>query len=275
MSKGALLGLLLAICALAACDSLRSSGGSAPVLIEDVPLQATTPAPTRVLSATPSPIVIPVTLSTLVAPLEVVTLEASITLITPTLPPSKTPTLTPTPTPFYTPTPRPAATPFALLPTAVLASPPGQAAICAVSWFFSSPTPPNCPLNPPLISAGAFLQFQNGVMLWVSQQDAIYVLYNSPAVPRWQVFPDTYEEGMADTDPAYSSPPPANYQPRRGFGLLWRSQPTIRERLGWALTEFETAFTIQVQIAADGSIYISDPLGGVYMLTIGGGDWRR
>ncbi|MBL8162103.1 MAG: hypothetical protein JNJ61_08965 [Anaerolineae bacterium] len=275
MRKAVLLGLFLALCVLAACDSLRSSGGSAPVLVEDVPLQATTLAPTRVLSATPSPIVIPVSTSALISPLEVITLEASITLVTPTLPPSRTPTLTPTQTPFFTPTPRIVPTPFALLPTAVLANPPVQPGACTVAWFFSSPVPPNCPLNPPLLSAGAFLQFQNGVMLWVAQQDAIYVLYNSPTAPRWQVFNDTYVEGMADTDPAYNNPPPANYQPRRGFGLLWRSQPSFQERLGWALTEFETAFTIQVQIAADGSIYISDPLGGVYMLVIGGADWRR
>jgi hypothetical protein len=25
------------------------------------------------------------------------------------------------------------------------------------------------------------------------------------------------------------------YQPQRGFGLVWREEPTIRDRLGWAL----------------------------------------
>ena len=39
-------------------------------------------------------------------------------------------------------------------------------------------------------------------------------------------------------------PPPGYYQPVRGFGLVWREQPNVRDRLGWALAPeagFETA----------------------------------
>ena len=130
-------------------------------------------------------------------------------------------------------------------------------------------------MNPPLVSAGAFLQFQNGAMLWVAKQDAIYVLYDSANPPRWQVFNDTFTDGMADTDPAFNNAPPFTWQPRRGFGLLWRSQSALRDRLGWAVTEAEIPFTPQVQLGSDGMIFIGDMRGGVYSLSPDRSDWKR
>ncbi|MBZ0280491.1 MAG: hypothetical protein K8L97_07095 [Anaerolineae bacterium] len=280
-------GILVLMCLLAACASGRANTG--PQLVQDVPLELTTPAPTRILTATPSPIVIPVSTSQLISPLQGVTLEASFVLITPTLPPSKTPTLTPTQTGTFTRTPPSTFTPDPLLappisglppgvvpiPTAIIANPPVAVGSCSVNWFFSNPVPTVCPLNPPLVSAGSFQQFQNGVMLWVGQQDAIYVLYDSTTYPRWQVFNDTYTEGVPDTDPAFDNAPPSTWQPRRGFGLLWRSQSTARDRLGWSIVELEMPFTTQVQIGSDGVIYLLEPRGGVYALMPDASDWKR
>jgi hypothetical protein len=130
-------------------------------------------------------------------------------------------------------------------------------------------------MNPPLVSPGAFLQFQNGAMLWVAQQDAIYVFYDSANAPRWQVFNDIFADGMPDTDPAFNNAPPFTFQPRRGFGLLWRSQSTIRDRLGWAVTESEIPFTPQVQLGSDGMIFIGDMRSGVYSLSPDSSDWKR
>jgi len=274
------LGMLMIVVLLAACASVRTNTG--PVLVQDVPLEATTSVPTRVLSPTPSLVMQPISTTVPIASPLVVTLEADLDLVTPTLPPSKTPTLTPTFTPPFTRTPLPTLTPLGALglppgvvpiPTAIIANPPP--ASCSVMWFFTNPVPSVCPLNPPLVSAGSFQQFQNGVMLWVGQQDAIYVLYDSTTYPRWQVFNDTYTEGIPDTDPAFDNAPPSTWQPRRGFGLLWRSQSAARDRLGWSLVEFEMPFTTQVQIGSDGTIYLLEPQGGIYALTPDGSNWQR
>jgi hypothetical protein len=111
-------------------------------------------------------------------------------------------------------------------------------------------------------------------MLWVQQQDAIYVFYTG-ATTQWQVYNDAYTDGMPDTDPAYASAPPGTYQPRRGFGLLWRTSAEVRNRLGWALVDYETPYSPQLQIATDGTIYISEPSGAVLSLSPGGSSWVR
>jgi len=284
--------LLIIILGLAACDPGQGGGrGDGPQLIQDVTLAPTTPAPTRVLSPTPSPIVIPVASSTirseLLSPFEA-TLDADFVLVTPTLPPSKTPTPTPTQTPLFTRTPPATVTPYypysPVLPTlngisglvpipTAIGNP--QPSGCGIPWFFVAVSPTDCPLNPPVVTPGSFLQFQNGFMLWVEQQDAIYVLYDSANLPRWQVFNDAFVEGMADTDPAYINPPPYTWQPRRGFGLLWRGQAALRDRLGWAVIEWETPFDVQVQIGSGGTIYMNEPRGGIFSLTAGGSEWKR
>ena len=294
MGKRPFLVLLIMIVWVSACDPGQGPrSGSGPQLLQDVTLAPTTPFPTRVLSPTPSLIAIPVSTSTLpselVSPLEVSTLEAGFVLVTPTLPPSKTPTLTPTPqaTSTRTPIPPPTFTPgpyvvtspassggfngIVPIPTAIGV----QSGTCSTPWFFTQIAPASCPLNPPLVSDGSFEQFQKGYMLWIQQQDAIYVLYDSANNPRWQVFNDAFEDGMPDTDPAYDSPPPYTWQPKRGFGLLWRNQPIVRERIGWAVIEWETPYDARVQIAGDGVIYINDPRGGVFALAPGGTDWKR
>jgi hypothetical protein len=262
-------------------------------LLQDVTLAPTTPVATRVLSPTPSPIVIPVLTSTLpselVSPLQVSSLEADFVLVTPTLPPSKTPTVTPTQSPTFTRTPvvPPTFTPGVLIVTAV-AQPTinglvpiptaignASSSTCTTPWFFTQVQPPSCPPNPPVSSGGSFEQFQKGYMIWIEVQDSIYVLYDSANVPRWQVFNDAFTEDMPDTDPAYDSPPAYTWQPKRGFGLLWRNQPVVRDRLGWAVIEWETPYDALVQTGTDGMVYINDPRGGVFALTPGGGDWKR
>jgi hypothetical protein len=289
--------LLLLIIALAACDPGQGTQrGNGPQLLEDVTLAPTTPAPTRVLSPTPPPIVIPVMTSTLdselISPLQVATQEEDFVLVTPTLPPSKTPTLTPTITSTFTRTPVVTFTPYypyplvqptisgisglVPIPTAidnVSNAPP--ASNCPSPWFFVQFRPTECALNPPLVTQGSFLQFQNGFMVWVEQQDAIYVLYDSANLPRWEVFNDAYVEGIPDTDPAYGSPPAYTWQPKRGFGLLWRNQAAVRDRLGWAVIEWETPFDAQVQISGTGTIYFNEPRGGIFSLTSGGSEWKR
>ena len=269
---------------LAACDLSNSpAADDGPRLVQDVTIEPTTPAPTRILSATPEP-----TLPTLevLSPLEVVTVEADFVLVTPTLPPSKTPSETPTITQTLTTSPTPTTTVTAtatlpLFPTSIIVPitapvPNPIQQVCDSTWFFIEPRPAGCPLSPPTASQGVYQAFQNGYMIWVSSQDAIYAFYSDRNQPRWQVFRDQFEEGMVEDDPAYDqSPFPNTWQPRRGFGMLWRNNSAVRDRIGWGIDEWEQPFSVLAQTAPDGSFFISDPFDGVFALLPNGADWAR
>lgn len=287
--------LIVIVWILAACGSDPSNvADNRPRLVQDVALNPTTPAPTRYLSPTPSPISIPVATSEIVSQLQVVTIDADYVLVTPTLPPSKTPTLTPTQSPTMTYTPTPTVTPPPTfiniqIPTVEVApvvtviqaqsnpvAAPVVAQNCAANWFFTSSQPPSCPNAPATSSYASLLQFQQGFMIWIEQQDAIYVLYDSANFPRWEVFQDTFEEGMPETDGSLESQkPPYAWQPRRGFGLIWRNREDVRRRIGWSVREWEEPFTTQIQVASDGTVFIQESRGGVIALTPGGSDWKR
>jgi hypothetical protein len=221
------------------------------------------------------------------SPLQQVTVDADFVLVTPTLPPSKTPTQTPTHTmtPTVSPTPTittsPDATAF-LFPTSVIvpitqavAAPIDQ--VCDSSWFWIQPRPASCPLNLPTASQGVFQQFQNGYMVWVEHVDLIYVMYNDGQLPRWEAQRDYFNEGMTEESSEFDSAPAPNlWQPRRGFGLLWRTNATIRNRIGWAVQEWEQPYSVQVQRATDGTIYVSQPAGSaVFALFTSGNNWDQ
>ena len=265
-----------------ACTGAASDVSTGPRIVSEVTLgPATNAAPTRVLTATPVPItpeVLPL--------LEMVTVDADFVLVTPTLPPSKTPTLTPTLTltPTISPTPSLTATASMttfLLPTSVIipvtqvvAAP--ASSVCDSTWFFIEPRPASCPVYPPTASQAVYQSFENGYMVWLGNQNAIYVLYNDPIMPRWQVFRDYFAEGMAEFSPDYvAAPRPGVWQPRRGFGLLWRDNAAVRDRIGWGTIEFEQPYSAQVQTANDGAVFISQPTTGVFTLMPGGSNWSQ
>jgi hypothetical protein len=289
--RSALIGLALTltVIVLVGCRTDPAGGqGSGPRLVQDVTLEATHALPTRILSPTPERTAVEEpageVFSEVLSPLEVMTVDADFVLVTPTLPPSKTPTETPTITltPTTTPTPTITATATATMPffptsiiapvTAPVANPIPQ--ICDSTWFFIEPRPASCPLSPPMSDQGVYQTFQNGHMIWVRPQGAIYVLYDDHAQPRWQVFRDHFEEGQPESDSAYDSAPfPGTWQPRRGFGLLWRTNPAVRNRIGWATLEWEQPYSVQTQTASDGSIFISDPNRRVFNLLPAGSSW--
>lgn len=275
----------LCLLALIACTPDRPALNGGPVLLQENTLSPMTASPTRILSPTPTPLFVPVATETssVLQP----TQRPGAERITPTLPPSKTPTRTSTPTRTPSATFTPSVTPNVSLPTLPPTLPPGVIPIptaistnppaqnCTVPWFFSNPLPSSCPLNPPLVSPGSLRPFQGGYMIWVGTQDAIYALYLSGAPPRWQVFNDTFQEGMPETDANFDNAPLGTWQPRRGFGLIWRSQPGVKDRLGWALSEDEVSYTVQVQIGSDGMIYMNEPGGSVFSLSPTGNDWKQ
>jgi hypothetical protein len=120
------------------------------------------------------------------------------------------------------PTPEPTATPVPPTPTPLPAG---------------FPTPVSAQLD---IAEEAF---QHGRMFWIRENKQIWVMVNVPpdntAGGDWYCYNDTFVEGEPETDPSLV-PPEGLYQPRRGFGKLWRNHPDLKDALGWATTpEFE------------------------------------
>ncbi len=110
---------------------------------------------------------------------------------------------------------------------------------CGETWFFD-PAPETCPAEPPQVSLEAEQTFEHGRMIWVQAQDRIYVIFDDGRTPAWARYPDNFEEGDPERDDSVI-PPPSLLQPVRGFGLVWRSNERVRDRLGWA-TSPEVAF---------------------------------
>ncbi len=72
--------------------------------------------------------------------------------------------------------------------------------------------------------------FEHGALFWNGDAHLIYLLDSSTTA--WFRYTDTWNDG----DPAGGSetPPAGFYEPVRGFGKIWREQPNVRTRLGWA-----------------------------------------
>ncbi len=273
--------VLLALLFVAACSAQDDDADEGPVLVGEATLADEAERPTRERTPTLPPVA-----SEVISPLQNVTVEAEYVLVTPTLPPSKTPTQTPShsPTPTTTPTPTMTGTATAtaeLLPTSEIAQVTAAIAvpadrICDTNWFFIQPRPESCPIFPPTASNGVYQEFENGYMVWVGSQDAIYVLYNDQLQPRWQVVRDYFVEGQPESSAAYANAPAPNlWQPRRGFGLVWRENATIRNRIGWATQQWEEPYSVQVQTSDDGSIWIGTPRDFVFALLPGGVNWSQ
>lgn len=94
--------------------------------------------------------------------------------------------------------------------------------------------------------------FEFGRMFWIEPVNQIWVLItDAEGKPSWQVFEDTFEEGMTESDPTIIAPT-GLFQPERGFGKLWRERPELRNALGWALSP-EVGYNTRYEYHAGGS----------------------
>lgn len=274
MGKLCPLLILLTIMFLTACSGEGVENDSeGPLLLRDVTLPPNTPGQTQevlLVGSTPFGMT-----PEIISPLDQVTVPSNFVLVTPTLPPSKTasatPTMTTQPPPTQTPTVTVTSTSTQpVLPTSVIIPVTGVSSspldeVCDSTWFFLRPRPESCPRNAPLADQGVYQQFENGYMVWVRRTDAIYVMYRDSDQPRWQVYRDFFQEGMPEETEAEA--PENRWGPRRGFGLLWRNSAAVRNRIGWAVQEYETPYSVNLQIGNDGAIFFNDPDGNIFGLT--------
>jgi hypothetical protein len=163
---------------------------------------------------------------------------------------------------------------------------------CDQFWFFSPPPEEGCPDGLPGSMQAVTQPFERGRMFWLSQTGEILVLFSDlPTVvdqiegddqeqagavspPAWVRLSDPYIEGEPEIDETIL-PPEGLFQPRRGFGKLWRETPGMRDRLGWALGE-EIGFEMTFQSEAFGEseqLYFTDELGAVVRLVPDGQGW--
>jgi hypothetical protein len=234
-----MLGALMIV--LAACgEDNPSPVGDAPVLggFESLPKQLATVA----LTPTPSPVIAGIESQPVAGALPATATQG---------PPRPTPTLTPYVGLFLgEPTeeggePAPTLAPYVIntspggmpvVPSSGGAVPSSGGCGSAVASVFSNAYNAvqqrlGCALNGGMPMNGMVTQpFERGNMFWRGDTRQIYALAANGQF--WQMA-DTWSEGMPADDPAFA-PPGGLLQPVRGFGLVWRSNPAIREALGWA-----------------------------------------
>ncbi len=229
---------------------------------------------TPVALLSPSPSTVPVQTTTEDTPLPTVptsTAEPSATSEAATdVPPpaSDTPTATvtssPSTTPTYTQTPTPTRTPTETsTPTATSTStwtptvpPPCAVPVdgeLAAAWDRGRL---GCPTTPASITWAAWQPFERGHMLWRDDTNLVYVLHfrngTNISAGDWRLIVDQWDgsnpEGIG------LSPPPGLYEPKRGFGWVWRTYlggPS--SQVGWA-SEEEKGFCVKVQPFEQGLI---------------------
>ncbi len=138
---------------------------------------------------------------------------------------------------------------------------------CPEVWFFD-PAPESCPAEPPQITLQAEQTFERGRMIWVETQDRIYVVFEDGASPAWAQYPDNFSDGDPERDDSLV-PPEGLQQPIRGFGLVWRTNPRVQDRLGWATTPevaFDGMFQADSSEPSVAAVYLRLRDGGIMAL---------
>ena len=191
--------------------------------------------------------------------------------ITPTASNTTTPSFTPSitntfiPTLFSTPIIPPTTFPIVTIGTSTIS--------CPFTWFFA-PAPTGCPTANPVMGSLVFQQFERGFMFWLGNERNILILHDTGSSVGWGIYPDNFVDGTPIDDPSFV-PPNGMLQPIRGFGLLWRSEVTIREQLGWAVA-LERGYSGYSQVESlSESRYVQGPDGIIYVMSGIQGTWWR
>ena len=131
----------------------------------------------------------------------------------------------------------------------------------------------NCPYDT-VVGDAAYQSFEGGHMIWVEGNRTVYVLYSDG---QYRSYTDDFQEGDPESDPSIV-PPEGLYQPVRGFGLVWRTNPDVRDRLGWAMAP-EVGFSGWSQSYTGSGMHNSATFlqfidGSTVLLSHFGGMWR-
>ncbi len=114
-----------------------------------------------------------------------------------------------------------------------------------------------CPTAQSKVTWAAWQSFEGGYMLWRSDTDEVYILYlqDNKSTGRWKKTPPEWKWDGSNPDGVGMSPPPGLYEPKRGFGWLWRTHLAgPYGLLGWALEE-EKGFCAIIQPFERGFVF--------------------
>lgn len=131
-----------------------------------------------------------------------------------------------------------ASTPY-VMPTLTPMPPPATTLVSDAATSGPTPTLSAFPTETRAQLYIAQQDFEHGYMYWISTRKVVWVLIVSPSNPNageWRIYNDTFVDGEPEVDPNLNPPNDKLYQPRRGFGKLWRETPGLRDALGWATT---------------------------------------
>ncbi len=145
---------------------------------------------------------------------------------------------------------------------------------CVDIWFFDPP-PDACAAAPAELTTEAEQTFERGRMVWVAALDRIYVVFEDGARPGWAMYPDEFNEGDPERDESLA-PPPGLEQPIRGFGLVWRNNLRVRERLGWGVSpevSFEGMMQADSAEPSLATLYLRLRDGGILALDAQTNEW--
>jgi hypothetical protein len=197
-------------------------------------------------------------------------------------PPTAVPTAVPTARPTSTSVvPVPSSTPLPPTPTPV-ATPTLPA--CSITpllgfgnvWSTHSGvrTRLGCPVEAEKTTWSGEQNLVNGYMFWRGDLSRIYALYSDG---QWQRFDDSWTEGQTEWDVSII-PPAGYYQPKRGFGKVWREQLVqpgllVRDKLSWATNE-ERGLSASWQEYAGGLMLWSNS-NGTFVLYNDNNTWEK
>lgn len=174
------------------------------------------------------------------------------------IPPTATP-LPPTPIP---PTPVPP-TPVPPTPIPPTDTPQLQATSCPLPvdgsllpyWDASL----GCPTAPMNIVWTSYTRYERGLMMWRSDTKLIYGFFGGS---NWLSVADQFHSGLPDKpSPGRGNPPRSGlFHPIRGTGLVWATNDTFFNGLGWATME-QRGFCAAHQLFANGFIMRESGIG--------------
>lgn len=118
----------------------------------------------------------------------------------------------------------------------------------------------------------SYMPFEGGFMFWVGDTNQIYVLTGGADefAGTFNVYQDTWREGMPETDPNIQAPE-GFVQPARGFGQAWRTYPGVRDSLGWGTSDSQGYTALVVRDGED--MILSAPNNRVYRM-LADGTWE-
>jgi hypothetical protein len=152
--------------------------------------------------------------------------------------------------------------------------------LCPIVWFFQPP-PEECPSGEAQPSSVVEQAFERGRMIYLSENNRVYALFNDGNTPAWIDFNNLYDPNIhPERDETFELAIAGTglYQPLGRLGFVWRGNDTVRNRLGVGTTP-EATFEGFVQRAptrggSSDSVYITSSTGTVIQLLPNGASWQ-